>query len=140
MKTTAQSRLALLAGLLLLAVIVFATGIQAAQAATVVGTGVSGSGTSSFTTPLQPQGLTAAQLHHYNRGVPPLSSVAVAQPASSSSGTSSRTAWIAAGSAAAALIIVIAAWVLVRRRQQPGERQSAAYCAQHPEDPLCTRA
>jgi hypothetical protein len=179
MKITAQRRLALLAGLLLLASIVFATGIQAAQAKTDA-TGAGGSGTASLTTPIQmqgptaadqrahdqgvvvsvpavtapagtqgrggfdaahftppqPQGLTAAQLHHQGGGLQPVSSGVAAQPASS--GTSSTSAWIAAGSAAAALIVVIAAWVLVRRRRQPGRRPSAAYCAQHPEDALCT--
>ena len=56
MKTTRHRRLALLAGLLL-ALIVFATGIAAAQAKT--DETVAGSGTASFTTPTQPQGSTA---------------------------------------------------------------------------------
>jgi hypothetical protein len=47
MKITVQRRLALLAALLLLALVVFATGIQAAQAATVNGTGA-GSGKSTI--------------------------------------------------------------------------------------------
>ena len=138
MKSTVQRRFALLAGLLLLSLLVLATGVQAALAATVVGTGVSGSGTSSFTTPLQSQGLTAAQLHHYGGGLQPVLNPRAAQ--SASSGTSSRTAWIAAGSAGAVVIVGFAAWALMRRRRQPGERPSAAYCAQHPEDALCTAA
>ncbi len=135
MKITAQRRLPLLAGLLLLAMIVFATGVQAAQAATVAGSGA-GSGTASLTTHIsQPQGLTGAQ--RSARGGRLAVNIPAAQ--SGSLGTSSRTAWIAAGLAAAALI-VIAAWVLSRRRRRPGGRPSAAYCARHPEDPLCTTA
>jgi len=64
MKTTVHKRLARLAGLLVLSLLVAAIGIQAAQAATVSGTGA-GSGAASFTTPAQLQGLTAVQLHHY---------------------------------------------------------------------------
>lgn len=176
MKITAQRRLALLAGLLLLAAIVFATGIQAAQA--MVDRGASG--TASFTTPTQlqfptaadqrahgqgvvasvpavtapaethgrggfdaahfappqPQGLTATRRYARGGRAPSVANVSAAQAASS--GTSSTTAWIAAGSAAAALIVGIAVWAAVRRR--PGGRPSAAYCAQHPEDALCTTA
>ena len=55
-----------------------------------------------------------------------------------SSDASSTTAWIAVGSAAAVLLVGFAAWALLRRRRQPGELASAAYCAQHPEDPLCS--
>jgi hypothetical protein len=204
MKITARRRLALLAGLLLLAVIVFATGVQAALAATVVGTGVSGSGTASATqkhgsgfpvpggqtatqagssatssqlqgltaaaarqhvqgvvtsvpavtapagtqggggfdaahfAPPQPQGLTATRRYARGGRAPSVANVSAAQAASS--GTSSTTAWIAAGSAAAALIVGIAVWAPVRRRRRPGGRPSAAYCAQHPEDALCTTA
>ena len=139
MKITTQSRLALLAGLSLLALMVFATGVQAAQAATVAGSGA-GSGT-VFTTPHELQAPTAAapagtqgstavrRAAHAGR----TTQVASASPAQS---VSSRTVWIVAGSAAAALIVILA-WVLVRSRRQPGGRPSAAYCAQHPGDPLC---
>ena len=64
MKTTVHKRLARLAGLLVLSLLVAAIGIQAAQAATVSGTGA-GSSAASLATPVQLQGLTAAQLHHY---------------------------------------------------------------------------
>ena len=138
MKITTQSRLALLAGLSLLALLVFATGIQAAQAATVAGSGA-GSGI-AFRLPheLQPddsgpagtQGSTAVR-HDARAGrTPQGANVSTAQS------VSSRTVWIVAGSFAAALIVILA-WVLVRRRRQPGGRPSAAYCAQHPGDPLC---
>jgi hypothetical protein len=158
MKTSAQKRLARLAGLLLLSLLVFATGIQAAQAAAVADSGA-GSGTASSTAPHQLQGLTAARAHQHDQGVvvsvaavtatagtqgrggvalAPFTSASGAQPASSS--TSSTTAWIAAGSAAAALIVGFAAWALIRRRRQPGEFASATYCAQHPEDSLCMAA
>lgn len=134
MKTTAKNRLALPAGLLLVALIVFATGLQAAQAATVA-EGGAGSGAASLATPTQPQGSTTVR-HDARAGrVPQGTNVSTAQSGSSSA--SSRNAWIVAGSAAAVLI-VIAVWVLARRRQQPGGRPSPAYCALHPEDPLCT--
>jgi hypothetical protein len=133
MKITVQSRLALLAGLLLVALIVFATGLQAAQAATVAGSGA-GPGTASFTTPTQPQGSTAVR-HDARAGRAP-QGINVSTAQSGSSSATSGNAWIAAGSAAAALIL-IAAGILVRRRRQPSGRPSPAYCAQHPEDPLC---
>lgn len=183
MKTTSQTRLARLAGLVLLSMLVFAIGVQAAAAAVVAGSGA-GSGAASFTsttqlqgltaanaalrdqgvigsvtaatapagtqgrggvavaavTPSQPQGLTAAQRHHYfgTGRFQPTSNVLAAQPAST--GATSRSAWIAAGSAAAIVLIGFAAWALTRRRRQPGDRASAAYCAQHPEDAMCTAA
>jgi hypothetical protein len=199
MKTTTQRRPARLAGLLLLSLLVFATGVQAAQAALVSGSGA-GSGTASFAstpagtqgrggaalasstpathlqgltaataaqhdqgttvsataattpagtqgrggvavaslTPAQPQGLTAAQRHHYFGRFQPTSNVLAAQPASS--GATSRSAWIAAGAAAAIFIVGFAAWALTRRRRQPGDHPSEAYCAQHPEDAMCTAA
>jgi hypothetical protein len=177
MKITAQRRLALLAGLLLLSLLVFAISFQAAQAALVTGTGA-GTGKSTINalqlptlaqvqqhkgigpyvpvttaqagtqgrggvavaslTPSQPQGLTAAQRHHYFGRFQPSSNVLAAQPAST--GATSRSAWIAAGSAAAIVLIGFAAWALTRRRRQPGDRASAAYCAQHPDDALCTAA
>jgi len=121
MKTAVQRRLALLAGLLIPSSLVFATGIQAA-------------------TPSAPLDgwVTAANTDARNQGV--LGAVPApasgAQPASSDA--SSTTAWIAFGSAAAVLLVGFAAWALLRRRRQPGELASAAYCAQHPEDPLCS--
>jgi ubiquinone/menaquinone biosynthesis C-methylase UbiE len=153
MKITAPKRLALLAGLLLLALIVFATGIQAAQAAPAGTQGRGGFDAAHFTAPQpqgrggfdaarftapQPQGLTAAHRYAHGGRFQPPANVLAAQ--SGSSGASTRTAWIAAGAAAAALIVVIAAWALSRRRRQPGGRPSPAYCAQHPEDALCTTA
>src|SRR5664280_1863773 len=141
MKTTVQKRLARLAGLLLLSLLVAAIGVRAAQAATVSGTGA-GSSTVSLTPTTQLQALTAAQRHHYfggndNGRFQPVSNVLAAQPASSSA--SSTTVWIAAGTAAALAIVVIAAWALIRR-QRPGQLASASYCAQHPEDSLCIAA
>jgi hypothetical protein len=156
MRITAQRRLALLAGLLLLALVVFATGIQAAQATTAVGTGA-GSGAASFTSTTQLQGLTAVRAAQHDQGTvvavtagtaaagtqgrggiasAPFAPASGAQPAAS--GT--PTAWIIAGSVAAVLLVGFAAWALMRRRRQSGERPSAAYCAQHSEDALCTAA
>jgi hypothetical protein len=139
MKITTQSRLALLAGLSLLALMVFATGVQAAQAATVAESGA-GSGT-VFTTPHELQAPTAAapagtQGSTAVRRDAHAGRTTQVASASTAQSVSSRTVWIVAGSAAAALIVILA-WVLVRSRRQPGGRPSAAYCAQHPGDPLC---
>jgi len=121
MKTAVQRRLALLAGLLIPSSLVFATGIQAA-------------------TPSAPLDgwVTAANTAARNQGVVGAAPAPAsgAQPASSDA--SSATAWIAVGSAAAVLLVGFAAWALMRRRRQPGELASAAYCAQHPEDPQCS--
>ena len=156
MKTKVQKRLALLASLLLLSLLVFATGIQAAQAAQVQGTRAA---SDSSLTQLQLPTLAQIQQHHgavanvaavtpaagtQGRGgvnLAPVTLASAAQPASS--GTSSRTAWIVAGSAAAVLAVLIAgiaAWALVRRRRQPGESALATYCARHPEAPVCAAA
>jgi hypothetical protein len=136
MKTSVHRRLELLAGLLLLSLLVFATGIQAAQAAIVSGTGA-GSGTTATPVTIQDGWLTAANTAARNQDV----AQAVTAPASgaqtAAADTSSTTAWIAVGSAAAVLLVGFVAWALMRRRQ-PGEPASAAYCTQHPEDPLCS--
>lgn len=182
MKTTSQTRLTRVAGLVLLSLLVFVIGVQAAPAALVAGSGA-GSGGVSLTsatstqlqgltaaaaaqhqgatvsvaastapagtqgrggvavaslTPAQPQGLTAAQRHHYFGRFQPTANILAAQPASP--GATSRSAWIAAGSAAAIVLVGFAAWALTRRRRQPGDRASAAYCAQHPEDAMCAAA
>ena len=178
--TTVQRRLALLAGLLLLSLLVFVTGIQAAQAATVTGTGA-GSGTAATPVTIQDSWVTAADTVPTSQGVAGAAATprdgwltatntaarnqsvaqagtapqdgwltsantsvaeAAAAPVSGaqtvSVDTSSTTAWIAFGSAAAVLLVGFAAWALIRRRRQPDGPASAAYCAQHPEDPLCS--
>lgn len=140
MKTTVHRRLALLAGLLLVSLLVFATGIQAAPAATAA----EGTGAGSDTAATPPTSLdgwvTAANTAPRNQGVVGAVQASGAQPASSDA--SSTTAWIVAGSAAvlAVLIVGIAAWALMRRRRQPGESPLATYCARHPEAPVCTAA
>jgi cobalamin biosynthesis Mg chelatase CobN len=158
MKTTVQRRLALLAGLLLLSSIAIAAGAATAQAATVAGAGAA-SGAAPAATFAQSR--AAAYLRAHDRGfvatVPAVTAPAATQgstavgrgvragrsaadiPAAQpgSSGASAASAWIFAALAAAALA-VIAVWALVRRRRQPNGRPSAAYCAQHPDDPLCT--
>ncbi len=87
--------------------------------------------------PSQPQG-TAAVQRHYGGRFQPSADVLAAQAAST--GGTSRSAWIAAGSAAAIVLVGFAAWALMRRRRQPGDRASAAYCAQHPDDAMCAVA
>lgn len=120
MKTRVQRRVALLAVVLILSSLVFATGTQAATPTTT-----------------QDGWLTAANTAARNQGVG-----AVPVPASgaqaASSDTSSTTAWIAVSLVAAVLFVGFAAWALMRRRRQTGELASTAYCAQHAEDPLCS--
>jgi len=161
MKTTFQRRSVSLASLLVLMLLVWATGIQAAQAALVAGTGA-GSGTAATSTTTQDGWLTAANTAARDQGVAAATATstttqdgwltaantaardqvvgAVPVPASgaqsASSDTSSTTAWIAVGSVAAVLLVGFATWALMRRRQ-PGELASAAFCAQHPEDSRC---
>ncbi len=103
---------------------------------------VPGGSSTSVATALREAAAQALILHrhHFNNvsnTVAGSGTIAAAQ-APASSGTSSTTTWIVAGSAAAALIVVIAAWALARRRRRPGALASATYCAQHPEDPLCS--
>jgi len=154
MKITAQRRPALLAGLLLLSLLVFAISVQAAQAALVTGTGA-GSGKSTISALQVPtlaqvqqhQGIgpyapvTTAQAGTQGRGGVAAASLTPTQPkALTAASGSSTSAWIAAGSAAAIVLVGFAAWALMRRRRQREARPSAAYCAQHPEDGLCTAA
>ena len=73
MKITVQRGLALLAALLLLALVVFATGIQAAQAATATGTGA-GSGNSTIDAQQLP---TLAQVQQH-QGIGPYASATTA--------------------------------------------------------------
>ena len=130
MNATVQRRLTLLVGLLLLSLLVFAIGVQVAQAALVSGSG-GGSGSAPVTTPAGTE---------VGRGGVGLAPASGAQDSWSvmptTSGTSSTTYWLI-GSAVAVLIAGIGAWALLRRRRQPAESASAAYCARHPEDSLC---
>jgi len=170
MKTRVQRRLALLAGLLILSSLVFATGIQAATPTTTkdgwltaANTAARNQSVGAAATPTTTKDgwLTAANTAARNQSVGAAATPTTTQdswvtsantaardqgfvgavPASgarpASTDTSSTTAWIAAGSVAAVLFVGFAAWALMRRRRT-GELASAAYCAQHPEDPLCS--
>ena len=112
MKTTVRTRLARLAGLVLLSLLVFATGVHVAQAAAAAGTRGRG-------------GIAAA----------PFASASGALAASS--GTSSTVAWIIVGSALALLVFGLAAGAWVRRRRQHSEPLSVVFCARHPEHAMC---
>ncbi len=146
MKTRVQRRLALLAVVLILSSLVFATGTQAATPTTTQDGWLTaantaarnqGVGAAAAPTTTKDGWLTAANTAARNQGVGAVPVPASgAQPASSD--TSSTTAWIAVSLVAAVLIVGFAAWALMRRRRQAGELASAAYCAQHPENPLCS--
>ena len=144
MKTRVQRRLALLAGLLILSSLVFATGIQAAAPITTqdgwltaANTAARNQSVGAAATPTTTQDgwLTDANTAARNQGFVGAVPASGAQPASSDA--SSTTTWIAVGLVAAVLFVGFAAWALMRRRRT-GELASAAYCAQHPEDPLCS--
>ncbi len=94
-----------------------------------------GSGTStSANDPRQGDGFDVRQPAGITQDV----TTAAAQPAASS-GTSTTT-WIVVGTIAAALSTALAAWALLRRRRHLGESASAAYCAHHTEDAVCSTA
>ena len=155
MKITLKRRLALLAGLVLVPLSVFAIGVQAAQALpTSAGTplaGTQGRGgvnlapVASVTPLAGTQGRGGVNLAPVASGTPlagtqgrggvNLAPLTPASVMAVTSGTSSTTAWIVFGSAAFLLIVGLAAWALVR-----GARASPAYCAQHPEEGLCIAA
>jgi hypothetical protein len=151
MKITLKRRLALLAGLLLLSLPVFAIGLQAAQALpTSAGTALAGTqgrgGVNAAPLTLALAGtqgrggvnaapLTLALAGTQGRGgvnAAPLTLASGTQAASTStqpasSGISSTTAWIAAVAVVGALLI--GSWALVRRRRQ---RQALPICEVHP--------
>jgi hypothetical protein len=126
----------LLAGLLILSSLVFATGIQAATPPTPLDGWVTSANTATPTTS-QDGWLTAANTAARDQGF--VGAVPVPAPGAQpmSSNTPSTTTWIAVGSAAAVLLVGFAAWALMRRRRQPGDSSSADFCAQHPEDARC---
>jgi hypothetical protein len=158
MKTRVQNRLALLAGLTLLALLVIAPVAQAMR--DVTGSRVA-SGNASSTALAATQGRGGIDLARVTAALRAQSAPnAQANPVavrgrggiilvqrtpangvqSASSSSSARAAWIVAGSAAAVLLIGFVAWATVRRRQQSRQAPSASYCAQHPEDALCSAA
>jgi hypothetical protein len=151
MKITLKRRLALLAGLLLLSLPVFAIGLQAAQALpTSAGTALAGTqgrgGVNAAPLTLALAGtqgrggvnaapLTLALAGTQGRGgvnAAPLTLASGTQAASTStqpasSGISSTTAWIAAVAVVGALLI--GSWALVRRRRQ---RHALPICEVYP--------
>ena len=149
MKTTVQTRLARHAGLVLLSLLVFATGVQVAQAVTVAGTQDRGGVVALASTPTagtEGRGVAAAFASTPARGAQDGGGMAAAPfaPASgalaASSGTLSTVAWIIVGSALALLVIGLAAWAWVRRRRQRSEPLSVVFCARHPEHAMCETA
>ena len=167
MMTSTQKRIARLSGLLLLALLVVALAVPAAQAMRDFSSGTGGSSTSAgsgtgaaaqrsvgwawgraYADVAAARPLKLARIERiFSRksraeSAPSVAAVTFAPATGAapvSSGGSSPTVWIVTGSAAAALIVGIAAWALLRRRQ-PGVTASASYCAQHPEDSLCRAA
>jgi hypothetical protein len=138
MKTTANIRLAALAGLstLSLLVLVLAVGLEAAPAMYVAGAGVGG-GTTTVGTFVPPAQLDAALVRHGQ-----LDRVAsYAAPASTTqtaaSGGVSTTTWVII--AVVVAMLAIAGWLLLRQRGRPRDSasRSAAFCSLHPEDARC---
>ena len=144
MKSTAQKRLARLAGLVLLSLLVIAVGAHVVQAAAVAGTEGRGGVTPLTTTPPAELGrggfgleATPAAGTQGRGGVAavPFAPATGAEPASS--GAPSTIAWIIVGSALAVLMLGLATWALVSRRRQRSEPLSVAFCARHPEHAMC---
>jgi hypothetical protein len=137
MKSTTKPRLARLAGLFLLSLLVLAIAVPMAQAAAVDGSGAGG-GPGGLVATAGTQGRggvsyapVAVVPGSAAAGVTPRS--AGVQPTSGSS--SSTTAWIIAGSVVAASLVALAAWALVGRSRR---RQSlTAFCVQYPSDAAC---
>ena len=135
MKTTAQRRLARFTGLVLLSLLVVATGVQVAQAAanstTPAATWEGRGGITAFSdTPAAGAGGTG--------GMASVRGVTATQPGLS--GTPPTASWIIVGSAIAVLAIGLATWALITRRRQRDEPLSVAFCAQHPEHAMCRTA
>jgi hypothetical protein len=128
MKTTALRRLAGLAGLLVLSLLLVAVFVPVAPAMNVDGSGAGGGVTVATLGTAQPG--TAAG------GVSLPAGVAAARAPAATSGTSSTTPWIVTGIIAAAVVVTIAAWATTRSRAR-SVRPSAEYCSLHPDDALC---
>jgi hypothetical protein len=139
MKTTANIRFAVLAGLstISLLVLVLAVGLEAAPAMRVAGAGVGGGATTvgAFVPPAE---LDAALVRHGQ-----LDRVAAfAAPAPSTqtaaSGGASTTTWVII--AVVVAMLAIAAWLLLRQRSRPrsATSRSSSFCSLHPEDVRCT--
>ena len=169
MKTTAQIRLARFTGLVLLSLLVVATGVQMAQAAANSAAPAAtwegrGGITALATTPAATWegrgGITAlattpAATWEGRGGITAFSDTPAAAAGGRGgmatvrgvtaaqpglSGTPSNASWIIVGSAIAVLAIGLATWALISRRRQRDEPLSAAFCAQHPEHAMCGTA
>jgi hypothetical protein len=135
--TTARTRLAWFAGLLLLSLLLLVTAAQVAQAAEVSGSGAGGAGALVATSP--PAGTEGrGGVAFAPSAVQPVPAAGVQPTAATTTGVlgmSTTTAWIVFGSIAAAVLVGLGVWALARRRRlEPG---SAAYCARHPADSMC---
>jgi hypothetical protein len=116
MKITGFRRLASLAGLLLLALLLVAVFVQA-------GTPDRGVSAADVVLPSS-TALQAAAAELGEAGVVP------ARAPSPTFATSSSARWIVTGIVAAASIVAIAVWATARRRR-------AEYCSIHPDDAFC---
>jgi hypothetical protein len=116
MKITGLRRLASLAGLLFLSLLLVAVFVQAGTPAR---GGVSAAASLPSSTALR---AAAAELGQ--------AGAVAARAPSPPSVTSSSTQWVVAGIVAAALIVTIAVWATARSRK-------AEYCSIHPDNALC---
>ena len=135
METMAKNRLARLAGLFVLSLLVVSIAVQAAQADPLVRTGpgtpivapaLAHQGGATSTTPLagtQGRGGVSQASVTTPSGVPP-----------ASSSLPSTTAWIVVGSVAA-VILLLFEWALLRRRSSAVTAET--FCEQRPDSGLC---
>jgi hypothetical protein len=138
MKTTANIRLASLAGLVLLSllVLVLAAGAQIAPAVSGDGAGAGG-GATTASGQVPPAQLQAATVKHAQVDlVAAYGRPTGAAPADSSGGVSTTT-WVII--AVVAAMLAIGAWLLLRQRSRSGTvaSRSAAFCSLHPDDARC---
>ena len=119
MKITGLRRLAILAGLLLLSLLLVAVFVQA-------GTPARGDASAAASLPSS----TALQAAAAELGQ---AGVVAARAPSPPALTSSSTQWIVTGIVAAALIVAIAVWATARGRRDE-------YCSIHPDNALCGAA
>ena len=144
MKSTSRRRLALAAGLLILALLVSAIVAQVAFAINDVGTG-SGGGATVIALPAPSPGVAAAPATQPQQGSmmsaqAGFTSALAAAPSSTQSASSGSTTWIAIVISIVALVGGVVAWVSINNRRRPAASSLAAFCVQHPEDSLCGAA
>jgi hypothetical protein len=139
MNDTPRRRLAGLAGLTLVALLVCAMAVQTAAAYNVTGSGA-GSGVVALSGP-EPAAASSAQTTSLSGATLPgrggIGSVAADTPARSRTTPTDSNVWAAILFSLAALLAGAVAWIAVGRRRRLTGPSLAAYCARNPTDSMC---